>query len=144
MKIVACLQVIFLLTNRAIFANDLSQKSQFKMTGRSISVEVRAHLIDMLENGATANQAAMQAGVHRATVFRIKSKFLQTDSEKNRPKPCRQRPTTAVQDRFLRLTALRQRFKSSVKLTANLRRLQERPPSYCTEPLLASSLIDLA
>ena len=30
MKIVACLQVIFLLTNHAIFANDLSQNSHLK------------------------------------------------------------------------------------------------------------------
>ena len=100
------LLVIFLLTNRSIFANDFSKKSPFKMPGRSISIEVRARVIGMLENGVTANQAAMQAGVHRATVFRIKSKFLQTSSVKNRPKPCRPRSTTAVQERFLRLTAL--------------------------------------
>ena len=58
----------------------------------------------------------MQAGVHSATVFRIKSKFLRTGSVKNRRKPGRPRSTTAVQNRFLRLPALRRRFKSSVKL----------------------------
>ena len=84
------------------------------MPRRSISVEVRAHVIGMLENGATASQAAVQASVHRATVFRIKSKFLQTGSVKNRPKPGRPRLTTVVQDRFLRLTALRQQFKLSL------------------------------
>ena len=94
----------------------------FRMPGRSISVEVMVRVIGMLENGATANQAAMQAVVHRATVFRIKSKFLQIGSVKNRPKSGRPRSTSAVQDRFLRLTALRQRFKSSVNLTANHRR----------------------
>ena len=46
------------------------------MPGRSISVEVRARVIGMLQNWTTANQAAMQAGVHRATVHRIKSKFF--------------------------------------------------------------------
>ena len=91
------LLVIFLLTNRAIFPNDFSQKSQFKTLGRSISVEVRARAIDMLENGATANQAAMR---FRATVFRIKSNFRQTGSVKKRPKPCRPRSTAAVQDVF--------------------------------------------
>ena len=86
MKFLACLKVvIFLLKNHAIFANTLSQKSQFKMPGRSISVEVRARVIAMLENGATANQAAMQTGVHRTTLYRIKSKFLHTGSVKNRP-----------------------------------------------------------
>ena len=109
-KIVACLQVIFLLTNRAIFCK-LSQKSQFKMPGRSILIEVSARVIGMFENRATANQAAMQASVHRATVFRIKSKFLQTVSVKNRPKPGRPRSTTAVQDRFLRLTLSRHRAR---------------------------------
>ena len=90
----------------------------------------------------------MRAGVHRATVFRIKSKFLQTVSVKNRLKPGRPRSTTAVQDRFLILTALRQRFKSSVKLTVNLRRLQEWQSTltlYGTDlNQLASSLVDLA
>ena len=76
----------------------------------------------MLENGATPNEAAMQAGIHRATVFSIKLKFLQTGSEKNRSKPGRPRSTTTVQDRFQRLTALRRWFKSSVKLNANLGR----------------------
>ena len=103
MKITACLLVIFLLTNRAIFCK-WSQKSQFNLPGRSISVEVRAHVIGMSENGAMAKEAAMQAGVHRATVFRIKTKFLQTGSVENRPKPGRPRSTTVVHDRFLRLT----------------------------------------
>ena len=128
MKIVAYLQVIFLLTNCAIFANDLSQNSQFKMPGRNISVEGRVRVIGRLENGATLNQAATRAGVHRVTVYGIYLRFLQTGSMRNRPKPGRPpkpgrlKLDTAVQDRFLRLTALRQRFKSSVKLTANLRR----------------------
>ena len=90
--------VIFLLTNRVIFANDLSQNCQFEMPGRSISIEVRARVIGMLENGATINQAAMRAGVHRATVFRIKSKLLQTGSVENRLKPGRPKLTAAVQD----------------------------------------------
>ena len=94
------------------------------MPGRSISVEVMPRVIGMLENGSTVNQAAMQAGVHRAVhraaVYRIKSKFLQT--VKNRHKPGRPRSTTALPYRFLRLTALRQRFKPSFKLTAKLRR----------------------
>ena len=68
------------------------------MPGRSTSVEVSARVIGMLENGTTANQAAMQAGVHRAIVYRIKSKFLQNGSVKNRPKPGRPMSTTAVQD----------------------------------------------
>ena len=113
--------MIFLLTNRAVFCK-WSQKSQFKIPGRSISVEVRARVIGVSENAATTKEAANQVGVHRVTVFRIKSKFLQTGSVKKKFKPGKPRSTTAVQDRFLRLTALRQRFKSSVKLTANLRR----------------------
>ena len=58
MKIVAWLLVIFRLKNRAISANDLSQKNQFKMPGTSISDEVKTRVIGILENGATANQAA--------------------------------------------------------------------------------------
>ena len=94
---VPCLQAISLLTNLAIFANDFSQNSQFRMPEGMPSVEVRARVIGILENGTTENQAAMRAGVQRATVFRIK---------KN-PKPGRPMSTMADQERFVRLTALR-------------------------------------
>ena len=67
MEIVACLLVLLLLTILAIFANDLSQNSLFIIPGRSISVEVRARIVGMLENGAKANQVAMKASTHRAS-----------------------------------------------------------------------------
>ena len=41
----------------------------------------------------------------------------------NRPNPGRLKSTTAVKDRFLRLTAMRRRFKSSFKINANHRRV---------------------
>ena len=95
------------------------------MPGRSIYIEVRVRVIGMLENGAKANQAAVRAGVHRATVFRIKSKFLQTGSVKNRSTSSRLKSTTAVQDRFLRLTTLSSGLNGLLNLLPTFDGLQE-------------------
>ena len=91
MKIVACLQVIFLLTNRAIFANDLSLNSQFKIPGRSISVEVRARVIGMLDNEAMANQVAMRAGVCELQCSGLNRSFFKQTPWKKNPKNKKQK-----------------------------------------------------
>ena len=108
---------MFLLTNRAIFANDLFQNAWKKHFSRSKGPRYR-YVIKWGHGNSScyANRRTQSYSVQ------INSKFLQTGSVKNRPKSGRPRSTSAVQDRFLRLTALRQRFKSSVNLTANHRR----------------------
>lgn len=69
----------------------------------------RAKIVTLVEEGHTQADVAARVGVNQSDVSRIVKKFRETNSVHDRPKSGRPRITTDVQDRFITLTARRNR-----------------------------------
>lgn len=79
----------------------------------------REQAIGMLTAGRSQTQIARHFGVARSTICRLQHRFRQTGSTRDRPRPGAPRVTTPRQDRYIRLTHLRNRFQTAVTTAMN-------------------------
>ena len=77
----------------------------------------RERAIGMLNSNVPSADVARQFGVSPTTITRLRDRLQQTGATADRPRSGRPRVTTPGQDRHIRLTHLRQRFRPAT-LTA--------------------------
>ena len=68
-------------------------------------------------------------GLHQTTINRLVGRLIRTQSTDDRPRSGRPRVTSYVQDRYIRLRHLRNRFANAVSIAADLpsrRRISSR------------------
>ena len=80
----------------------------------------RERAIGMLDAGVSQGEVARRFGVHRTTINRLVSRVRNTQTTDDRPRSGRPRVTSHVQDRFIRLRSLRNRFANAVEIAADL------------------------
>ena len=89
----------------------------------------RERAIGMLDAGLSQVEVARRFGVHRTTINRLVGRLRRTQSTDDRPRSGRPRVTSHVQDRYIRLRNLRNRFPSAVSIATDLpfrRRISSR------------------
>lgn len=77
--------------------------------------------IGWLEDGISGREVARRLGVSHSVIQRLHERFQATGSADARPRSGRPRVTTRRQDRYLQLSALRDRAVTSRTLRSNLR-----------------------
>ena len=73
----------------------------------------RERAIGMLQVGIPKEEIAERIGCTRRTINRLWSRFNETGTTSDRPRPGRPRATTPREDRLIRLRHLRDRFLSA-------------------------------
>ena len=76
--------------------------------------------IGMLEVGLSQGEVARRFGVHRTMINRLVSRIRTTRTTDNRPRFGRPHVTSPIQDRFIRLHHLRNRFRTAETVAAGL------------------------
>ena len=75
----------------------------------------RQAAVRMLLGGQTQSDVARHFGVHKSTVSRLYRRLRLTGTTNDRPRSGRPRVTTPRQDRFIRLSHLRDRFRTATE-----------------------------
>lgn len=76
--------------------------------------------VTLINEGLSMRVVADRLGVSVSTISRVVQRFRETQSYDRRRGQGRPRVTTAIQDRFIRVRALRERFVTSTNLQAQL------------------------
>ncbi|XP_072392409.1 uncharacterized protein [Diabrotica undecimpunctata] len=87
---------------------------------RNLTNEECAQIVVLHEEGWSYRHLGERFGVHHISVSRMMERYRETGSHCRRPVQGRHRVTTSVQDRFLRLRTLRQRFVTTRSLQSQL------------------------
>lgn len=82
--------------------------------------EIAVRALTLLGEGLSQRQVAIRLGINQSTVSRILNRFRETGSNHRRPGQGRPRVTTVRDDRFITISALRQRFQTSLQLRNEL------------------------
>jgi transposase len=88
------------------------------------SIEV-SRAVTLLEEGYSQRYVAQQLGVVQGTVWKLWKRYRETGTVTRRAGTGRQRKTTAGDERFLRLQALRNRTHTARDLQEDLLRARE-------------------
>lgn len=88
---------------------------------RNLTREECAQALILFEEGWNYRRIGRRFNVYHTTVSRVIERFRDTGSHGRRPGQGRNRITTPIEDRFLRLSALRQRFVTARTLQTQLR-----------------------
>ena len=86
-----------------------------------LSIQDRERAIGWLQDGQTQRTVAQRLNVSQSIIGRLWQRFRTTNAVQNRPRSGRPQSTTAREDRFLMITALRQRFVTVRHLRDQLR-----------------------
>lgn len=97
-----------------------------------LSADNCAKAVALAEDGRSYGYIARILHVHRATIKRVVERFLQTGRYTRRAGCGRRRKTTAVDDRFLQVTSLRDRHLTSVQARNQLQEVRGRNVSVWT------------
>ena len=92
----------------------------FILTMPRLCEEHRNMAIGMLINGASINVVAQQFNVHRNTISRLQTRFHHSGTVCDRNRSGRPRVTTPVQDRYIHLLHLRNRFRNAELTSTDL------------------------
>lgn len=87
---------------------------------RNLTREECAQAVILVEEGWSYRRIGQRFGVSHTSVSRILQRYRETGEHSRRPGQGRNRATNAIQDRFLRLSALRQRFVTASCLQSQL------------------------
>ena len=68
--------------------------------------------------GHVRNQPQHLYDFQMTIIYHLSQRFIQTGTTIDRSQPCKQTATTAVQDRYIRLTYQRNRFQATSQTTA--------------------------
>lgn len=88
---------------------------------RHMDMETAARAVFLLQEGQSQWSVAMQLGVSRGAIRNVWERFQETGSVARKPGTGRVRSTTAQEDRYLRLTARRERTVTARTLQTRLR-----------------------
>ena len=80
----------------------------------------RSDAIGMLRANVTVLQVANHINVSRICIWKLKTRFQTTGTVKDRPRSGRPRVTTVREDRHIRTTHLRDRFKSATETSQKM------------------------
>ena len=89
----------------------------------------RGRAIGMLDAGLSQGEVARRFGMHRTTINRLVGRLRTIQSTDDRQRSGRPRVTSHVQDRYIRLRSLRNRFANAVTIAGDLpfrRRISSR------------------
>ena len=86
----------------------------------SMTLNERLIAIDMLKCGSSVNHVASHFQVHERTIYRLQSRYRQTNSVKDRPRSGRPKKTTQREDRYLVTSSRRNRIFTSTALANRL------------------------
>lgn len=78
----------------------------------------RERAIGMVMAGTSAAEVARRFGVHKSTIMRLQRRLQQTGTTRDRPRSGQPRVTTPAQDRHIRATHLRDRFRVPAETAA--------------------------
>jgi len=87
---------------------------------RNLTVEECAQAVILLEEGWSFRRIGQRFGVSHTSISRMIERYRETGQHLRRPGQGRHRITTRVQDRFLRVSAVRQRFVTGRLLQTQL------------------------
>lgn len=90
------------------------------MNFQHLSEEQAVKVITLIEDGRSQRYVANVTGVHQSTISRVVRRYRETGQYSRREGQGRRRITTAVDDRFLRVTALRTRHCTARMLQHDL------------------------
>lgn len=94
-----------------------------------LTKDQRNYALGLLRAGETQTEVARHFNVSQSTISRLLSRFQETGAVTDRPRSGRPRVTTAVEDRFMRLRHLRNRFisaSSTVQSMPAVRRISDQ------------------
>ena len=86
-----------------------------------LSDQERNQALGMLRAGMSTHQVAAQLNCNQSTVSRLQTRFQQTGTTRDRPRPGQPRVTTRRQDVFIRTQHLRRRFQQAEFTARTLR-----------------------
>ena len=86
-----------------------------------LTTNQRERAMGMLDAGMSVRRVAQHFNVHHSTISRLRRRHNVTGVVKDRPRPGRPRVLQAGDDRFVRLTVLRNRFQPASRIRALLR-----------------------
>lgn len=98
-----------------------------------LSTDQRHHAMGLLEGGLSVRHVARRMGCTPATIINLRRRHQETDSVNDRPRPGRERVTTADDDHQIVLQHLRDRFRTATQTAA------ETPGR--TQPRISSSTV---
>ncbi|GFS62646.1 transposable element Tcb2 transposase [Trichonephila clavipes] len=87
---------------------------------RDLPESMAWHVIGRLESGQSQRSVADAVGVARSVVARLWNRFQETGNVRRRPGAGRPRATTSTDDRYIQLTAHRNRTENSTQLQRQL------------------------
>jgi len=89
---------------------------------RGLPQNDRHRAIGMLEVGIAVNDVAVSFGVHRTTIWRLAQRFRNTGTAKDRPRSGRPKRLAPKEERYIRITADRDRFLPATRIVHRVRR----------------------
>ena len=83
-----------------------------------LTTDQRHHAMGLLEGGVSIRHVARRMSCSPATIINLRRRHAETDSVSDRPRPGRERVTTADDDRHILLQHLRDRFRTASQTAA--------------------------
>lgn len=83
-----------------------------------LTQDERHRALGLLEGGMSIRQVARRMGCSPPTILNLRRRYLATQSVSDRPRPGRERVTSAATDRHIVLQHLRDRFRTAVQTAA--------------------------
>ena len=77
----------------------------------------------MLKGRMTVNDVAVSFGIHRTTIWRLAQRCRTTGTVKDRPRSGRPKCLTSREERYIRITAGRDRFLPATRIVDRVRRV---------------------
>ena len=99
---------------------------------RNMTRDECVQAVTLHNEGVSYNAIGLRLGFSHTTISRVVQRFRETNDYNIRPRQGRPRVTTVVQDRYIRMRALRERFTTARKLLTQLSAVHNIQPSIDT------------
>jgi len=124
------LLILFVETNiyhSFLCSNQIALQEMGKL--KQISVEQRAQIVILHEEGQSQRNIGKFVGVSKTGVATTLKRYAETNSFTDRKRPGRPRKTSESEDRYIMMICKRDRFKTSPVITAEVRNMLSTPIS---------------